>query len=135
MSRKLMAGKVDSISSERTVLIQKQLFTDLPTVARKSTTLDNGRENHLHFLLKEIKMKTFFADPYSSWQRGTNEHGNWHLRYYFPKGTDFKEVSDGELQDVVEEINNRPRKILGYLTANEMFEKLLRKEAGVALAT
>jgi len=65
--------------------------------------------------------------PYSSWQRGTNEHGNWHLRYYFPKGTDFNEVTEEELQEVIEEINNRPRKILGYLSANEMFNKLLKE--------
>jgi len=76
---------------------------------------------------------TYHADPYSSWQRGTNENGNWHLRYYFPKGTDFTTVSEEELQDVIDEINARPRKILGYLTAQEMFDKLLLKEMGVAL--
>ena len=53
----------------------------------------------------------------------TNEHGNWHLRYYFPKGTDFREVSEEELQDVVAEINTRPRKILGYMTAQEKFDQ------------
>ena len=75
-------------------------------------------------------MKTFFADPYSSWQRGTNEHGNWHLRYYFPKGTDFSMVSDEELQDSIWEINNRPRKILGYMTAQEKFNQLLEEARG-----
>ena len=100
--------------------------------ARKSTTLDNGRENHLHYQLKSLGMDTYFADPYSAWQRGSNEHGNWLLRYYFPKGTDFSQVTEEELQDVIEEINNRPRKILGYKTPNEVFNNLVRKEEGVA---
>ena len=72
-------------------------------------------------------MDTYFADPYSAWQRGSNEHGNWHLRYYFPKGTDFATVPDEELQDVVWEINNRPRKILGYKTAEEVYSELLAR--------
>ncbi len=110
------------------------MFQKLPKETSKSTTLDNGRENHLHFELKTIGMKTYFADPYSSWQRGTNEHGNWHLRYYFPKGTDFSRVSDEELQDVVWEINNRPRKILNYQTAEEVFNNnLLKTTKGVAI--
>lgn len=133
-SRKILGRKVKRITSEVTIKVQKQLFAHVPQPARKSTTLDNGKENHLHSELKDLDMKTYFADPYSSWQRGTNEHGNWHLRYYFPKGTDFNEVSDEELQDVIEEINSRPRKILGYLTANEMYQKLLKEAQGVALA-
>jgi len=134
MSRKILGAKVKTISSEGTIPVQKRLFEKLPKVARESTTLDNGKENHMHYELKELDMKTYFADPYSSWQRGTNEHGNWHLRYYFPKGTDFAKVSDEELQDVIEEINNRPRKILAYQTANEMFAQLLReKQTGVAI--
>lgn len=132
MSRIIAGRKVDSISSEITIVVQKQLFADLPALARKSTTLDNGRETHLHYELRsDLKMQTYHADPYSSWQRGTNEHGNWHLRYYFPRGTDFSEVSEEELQDVIEEINNRPRKILGYLTAKEMFNKLLKEAQGL----
>lgn len=130
MSRLIMAGKVDVITSEATIRVQQRLFADLPSKARKTTTLDNGRENHLHKQLRLLRMQTYFADPYSSWQRGTNEHGNWHLRYYFPKGTDFREVSEEELQDVVDEINNRPRKILGYMTAREKFVQLLEEARG-----
>lgn len=132
MSRKIMGKKIIAITSEATIKVQQKLFTDLPTVARRSTTVDNGRETHLHFKLRtNLKMQTYHADSYSSWQRGTNEHGNWHLRYYFPKGTDFNQVSEEELQDVIDEINNRPRKILCYLTANEMFTKLLKEAQGL----
>lgn len=130
MSRKILGRKVAAIASEITSMVQKQLFAALPAQARKSTTLDNGKENHMHTKLWSIGMKTYFADPYSSWQRGTNEHGNWHIRYYFPKGTDFTSVSDEELYDVIEEINNRPRKILSYQTANEVFTQLLAEEQG-----
>lgn len=135
ISRKIMGLKVSSITSEEAIACQEKIFGSLPKKARRSTTLDNGRENHLHQRLKEnLQMDTYFADPYSSWQRGTNEHGNWLLRYYFPKGTDFETVSEEELQDVIEEINNRPRKILGYLTANEVFNQfLLERGLGVAI--
>ena len=131
MSRKILGEKVRTITSKDTILVQKSMFQRLSERARKSTTLDNGKENHNHFELnKTLSMDTYFADPYSSWQRGTNEHGNWHLRYYFPKGTDFTDVSSEELQDVINEINNRPRKILGYQTANEVFAQLLNQEKG-----
>lgn len=128
MSRLIAGRKIIAITSEATIVQQKRLFADLPEPARKSTTLDNGRENHLHNQLKTLRMQTFFADPYSAWQRGTNEHGNWHLRYYFPKGTDFSLVSEEELQDVIDEINDRPRKILEYMTAREKFYQLLKEE-------
>jgi len=130
MSRFIMAKKIDAITSEATIGVQQQMFADLPSKARKTTTLDNGRENHLHKRLRLLRMHVYFADPYSSWQRGTNEHGNWHLRYYFPKGTDFQDVSDEDVQDVVEEINNRPRRILGYMTAKEKFDQLLEEAKG-----
>ena len=73
-------------------------------------------------------MDTYHAHPYSSFERGTNEHGNWHLRYYFPKGTDFTVITNQELQAVVDEINNRPRKILGFQTANEVYYQLVKNE-------
>ncbi len=134
MSRKIMARKISRITGPETIIAQKQLFVSLPDEARRSTTLDNGRENHLHRELGELSMKTYFAHPYSSFERGTNEHGNWLIRYYFPKGTDFEKVSDEELQDAIEEINERPRKILDYQTANEKFAELLaEKQRGVAV--
>lgn len=133
ISRKIVCKKVTSLKSEQTIMAQEEIFINIPGIARKSTTLDNGRENHLHFRLKDkLKMATYFADPYSAWQRGTNEHGNWLLRYYFPKGTDFNTVTEEELEEAAEEINNRPRKILGYQTPNEIFNNLLKKEGGVA---
>jgi len=126
LSRLIGAKKVKAIDSQSALDAQLDIFTPLPEKARKSTTLDNGKETHLHFKLRDdLDMQTFHADPYSSWQRGTNEHGNGLLRYYFPKGTDFTKVTDEELEDVVWELNNRPRKVLEYKTAQEVFDKNL----------
>ncbi len=126
LSRITFAVKVNNISSEEGLRAQKDIFSDLPEKARRSTTLDNGRENHLHYKLKtELNMKTYFADPYSSWQRGTNEYHNGLLRRYLPKGTDFSELTHEELNDILWEINNRPRKCLGFYTPLEVFNKYL----------
>lgn len=132
-SRFIMADKVARIAGHETIQVQKALFGQCPKEARKSDTLDNGRENHEHAQLRELDMDTYFADPYSSWQRGSNENGNLWIRYYFPKGTDFDKVDASEIQAVIAEINDRPRKILGFLTAKEMFTKLLKKAQGVAI--
>jgi len=65
-------------------------------------------------------LSVFFADAYCAWQRGSNENSNGLLRRYFPKGTDFSQVSDEQLAAVIENLNNRPRKCLGYLTPHEV---------------
>lgn len=122
ISRLIGAKKVKAIDSQSALDAQRDIFTPLPEKARRSTTLDNGKETHLHFKLRDdLDMQTFHADPYSSWQRGTNEHGNGLIRKYFPKGTDFSKVTDEELEDVIWELNNRPRKVLEYKTAQEVF--------------
>lgn len=121
LSRKLAARIVNAITSEAAILAQEEIFSNLPPKARRSTTLDNGRENHLHMRLQRLKMKTYFADPYSSWQRGTNEYHNGLLRRYLPRGTSFANLTQDELDDIVWEINNRPRKVLNFYTAEEIF--------------
>lgn len=125
VSRLFAAVKVGAITSEMAVVAQKKIFALLPEHARKSTTLDNGKENHLHMELKTLNMDTYFADPYSSWQRGTNEYHNGLLRRYLPKGTSFAELKQEDLDDMVWEINNRPRKCLGYQTPQEVFDSYI----------
>lgn len=120
VSRFLIAQKVLSITSEETIVVQKDMFSRLPKYMRKSTTLDNGKENHLHKQLEELSMQTYFADPYSSWQRGTNENTNGLIRRYLPKKTSFTHLSAEELRDIVAEINSRPRKVLQYKTPREI---------------
>lgn len=128
LSRITFAIKVKSISSSEALRAQKEIFTELPSMARISVTLDNGRENHLHTeLKKDLGIDTYFADPYSSWQRGTNEYHNGLLRRYFPKKTNLTEVTQEELNEVLWEINNRPRKVLKYQTPLEVFNYYLSK--------
>lgn len=132
LSRKLFAEKVGRIASRETTDAQLQIFAGLPEAARLTTTLDNGREHHLHGeLTGNLGLNVYFADPYSSWQRGCNEYHNGLLRRYLPKRTDFTSLSQDELDEIVEEINNRPRKCLDYATPNEVFYSQINKLNGL----
>ena len=115
---------IKRINADETTQAQSEIFGPLPEWLRKSTTLDNGKENVKHILLKKMfGMDTYFADPYSAYQRGGNENANLWIRYYFPKGTDFSKVSEEEIKDVEWELNNRPRKRLGFKTPMEALEE------------
>lgn len=85
-------------------------------------TSDNGSEfaGHLDIALS-LDADFFFADPYSPWQRGTNENTNGLVRQYFPKKSDFSLLSDDQVQLVADRLNNRPRKCLGFRTPYEVF--------------
>jgi IS30 family transposase len=122
ISRLVFADKVAKIRAKETSAVQLFLFGQLPNLARKSTTLDNGSEHYLHTRLQEeLGMQTYFADPYCSWQRGTNESTNGLIRRYFPKRTDFHLVSQETVNEVVIRLNSTPRKVLGYQTPSEVF--------------
>jgi len=85
-------------------------------------TYDNGLEFSMHeFIERETKMKIYFAYPYHSWERGTNENTNGLLRQFFPKKSMFATLEQKDVDDKVFLINNRPRKRLGYLTPHEVF--------------
>ena len=94
-----------------------------PLVDRVHTvTCDNGSEFARHLSLSfSLKAQFFFAHPYASWERGLNENTNGLVRQYFPKGTDFTTITDEEIQAVMDKLNTRPRKALGYRTPNEAF--------------
>ena len=114
--------KMERITAAQAVLAATSIFSPLPKHARRSTTLDNGSEHTDH---KAFGLPTYFADPYSSWQRGGNENANLWIRYYFPKRTDFSTITDEELKDVEWELNNRPRKRLNFKTPQEVFTEYL----------
>lgn len=116
--------RLNRITASEVVSAAKKVFGILPVHAKRSTTLDNGSEHVNH---KEFGIKTYFADPYASWQRGGNENCNLWIRYYFPKRTDFSTITDEELNDVEWELNNRPRKRLKFKTPHEVFEECLIK--------
>ena len=84
-----------------------------------SKTLDD-------WVTEETNITVYFAHPHSPWERGTNENTNALIRQYFPKGTDFNIITKGQLKQVQDELNDRPRKTLGWYTPHEKFSKLLR---------
>ena len=122
-TRFMMAKFVKDLTAQETADKASQMFRHLPEAAKKSTTLDNGKEFVKH---KQFDLPTFFCDPYSSWQRGTNENSNGLIRRYLPKQTDFSKYRQWELDDMIQEINNRPRKCLGFRTPQEAFEEELQ---------
>jgi len=92
--------------------------------AQKVLTLtsDNGKEFAEHKnIAKSLQADFYFAHPYASWERGTNENMNGLIRQYFPKHRDLQTVTDDEIQKAMDRLNNRPRKCLGYRTPNEVF--------------
>jgi len=96
-------------------------FKDLPPSARRTLTLDNGTENTGHELItRKTNIQCYFAHPYHSWERGTNENTNGLIRYYLPKATDFSTITKQQLQFIENRLNNRPRKCLGFKTPNEV---------------
>ncbi len=87
-----------------------------------SITADNGSEFAYHELIsQELNTEFYFAHPYSSWERGLNENTNGLVRQYLKKGSSFTEITDSQLEAIMLELNNRPRKSLGFLTPNEVF--------------
>lgn len=103
-----------------------EAFSKAKAVPPITLTLDNGTE-FLGFkdLEQALGVKVYFADAHAPWQRGSNENVNGLIRFFFPRGTDFTKVTDEQLDAVLELINNRPRKCLGYLSPNEFVNKVL----------
>lgn len=94
-------------------------------------TSDNGREFSVHeTIAKQLQADFYFAHPYASWERGTNEDTNGLIRQYFPKNRDFTTITQQEIDTAMERLNNRPIKRLGYQTPHQVFFK-----SGVALQT
>jgi len=85
-------------------------------------TADNGKEFSDHQTIAEaLDVIVYFAHPYSSWERGLNENTNGLIRQYFPKGSSFEEVTDEQVQQVMDKLNHRPRKMLNYKTPHAVF--------------
>ena len=101
----------------------KRCFAQIPTKYRKTLTLDNGVEmSNYEEMERQNQLQIYFAHPYHSWERGTNENTNGLLRFYFPKKLSFAHVSQAQLDLAVQQLNTRPRKRLGYKTPQQVFE-------------
>jgi len=99
----------------------------IPKQMKLSLTYDRGKEMSEHKLFsRDTEMKVYFAHPQSPWERGTNENTNGLIRQYFPKGTDFHQVSAYEIQKAQDRLNGRPRKVLDWKTPLEAFSELLQ---------
>jgi IS30 family transposase len=114
--KKLFNKQADHVADSTVRLLSpyhKKVFT---------ITSDNGKEFAKHDRIsKKLRANVYFAHPYHAWERGLNENTNGLIRQYFPKKTNFEKVKDESIQFVIDRLNNRPRKSLGFATPNEVF--------------
>ena len=102
--------------------IEETIISICNGIGNAKTKIANGSEFAYHETIsKELNTDFYFAHPYSSWERGLNENTNGLVRQYLKKGSCFTKITDMELELIMGQLNNRPRKNLGYLTPNEVF--------------
>ena len=124
MSGVTLFGKTTDATAQQCDAVLVEKLSRLPETARKTLTRDRGAENvRWCEVERALGLKTYFAHPYCSYERGTNENANGLIRRFFPKKTDWSKVSDEELARVERLINTRPRKRHGGLTPVEVFFK------------
>ncbi|WP_291374215.1 IS30 family transposase, partial [Acinetobacter sp. UBA6720] len=93
-------------------------------------TADNGKEFSLHkYVAQELELDWYFADPYSAWQRGTNENTNGLIRQYIKKGSNLNAYTDEYISEITQRLNHRPRKRLSFKSPSQV----LWQQHGVAL--
>lgn len=122
---KLKAKDAESVRKEFA-----KAMRNLPMALTKSLTYDRGKEmsEHKKFTI-DTKIKVYFCDPHSPWQRGTNENTNGLIRDFWPKGTDFATITNKEAAYVQDALNERPRKTLDWDSPKERFNQLLLTNA------
>ncbi|AFS71174.1 IS30 family transposase [Exiguobacterium antarcticum] len=123
-SRFYLAVPMEDRSAQSMESAIQVLHLYFPSGTFQTATTDRGKEFSCHERIREtLGVPMYFVDPYSSWQRGSNENANGLLREFFPKGTDFGKVSRSELAQALAWINGRPRKCLNWKTAYEVFSE------------
>jgi IS30 family transposase len=114
-----LEARTSTVLAESTIKLLSPWKSELKTI-----TSDNGYEFGQHErIAKELNLDFFFAKPYHSWQRGSNENLNRLVRQYLPKGTDFRLISDEFIKLIEQKINDRPRKRFGFLSPNQMLNQ------------
>jgi IS30 family transposase len=124
VERKTLYTVIVRLTGKRADLLAKAAVTHMADMKSKveTITFDNGLEFADHATIAEgLGADIYFAHPYASWERGINENTNGLIRQYFPKGTDFNQVTDEQVQWVMNRLNNRPRKTRGCKSPNELF--------------
>jgi len=120
-SKLALVGKLHQRTAESVRQMIIRLLEPLPRRSH-TITVDNGQEFAAHeTIARTLQMGVYFADPYSAWQRGLNENTNGLIRQYVPKGSDIRNLTQQQIEHIMERLNNRPRKSLGFLTPNEVF--------------
>lgn len=123
-------GRVQNHAMAETNRVVHERLQDIPPAFRKTLTRDRGTENMGYRELEQhLQLTCYFANPYHSWERGSNENLNGLIRRFFPKGTDFATITDEQIEHVEYLLNSRPRKRLGWKTPYEVFYQ----HTGVAL--
>jgi len=126
VERKSRYTKIVRVLRNTAEMVQNAIITVLKPIQALavSITFDNGKEFSYHqTIATELELETFFATPYHSWERGTNENTNGLIRQYFPKKTDFSKVTNEEIARVEHLLNTRPRKILDFKTPEQVFRE------------
>ena len=123
VERKTLYTVIVRLSGKRADLLAKSAIQGMRHLKDKikTITLDNGLEFAKHEMIaRGLETDIYFAHPYASWERGINENTNGLIRQYFPKGTDFNQVSDVQISHVMNRLNNRPRATRGGKSPNEL---------------
>jgi IS30 family transposase len=132
VERKSGYALIAKVSNKTSDLVSQAIITKLNAVTPlvKTLTFDNGKEFAEHSRIDAaLNSTTYFADPFASWQRGSNENFNGLLRQYIPKKRPLSTVTNQELRMIQQELNSRPRKRLGFKTPNEVFMQSLNRVA------
>lgn len=124
-----LSARLDDKSAEAVTEATIELLKPF-AAALQTITADNGKEFSYHEkITQELEVQVYFAHPYHSWERGLNENTNGLLRQYWPKSTDFKKVTQEEVDAVIYQLNNRPRKTLGFETPSYLMQNHLAAQA------
>ncbi|MDB4586217.1 IS30 family transposase [Akkermansiaceae bacterium] len=123
--RKSRVGKLYKLTGKQSEDVAIGIVMTLRNFDVKTITYDNGLEFAKHGFVNDLLgSESYFCKPYSSWEKGGVENYNGLVRQYFPKGSDFSGITQERLQEVEDEINNRPRNILGYESPNDLLHEL-----------
>ena len=118
--------KAQNKTAEETVNALIRTAESLPKELFLTVTFDNGTEGAGHMKIKnEYGVDTYFCDPFASWQKGGVKNANKLIRHYLPRSTNLAALSDRDIYEIQEKLNNRPRKCLGYLSPNEVINEVV----------
>jgi IS30 family transposase len=125
-SKLIRMHKVANKTADETLNALVKTAESVPRDMFHTMTFDNGTEGVKHTEMKRIyDVETYFCDPFASWQKGGVENANKLIRQYLPRNTDLSKLSDRDIYDIQEKLNNRPRKCLNYQSPNEVINKVV----------